>query len=55
MEGFDPTALDEILGLREKGLRSTLLLPVGYRDADNDWLASLVKVRKPMEELVTLI
>jgi len=55
MEGFDPNALDEILGLRKKGLRSTLLLPVGYKDADNDWLASLVKVRKPMEELVTTI
>ncbi len=53
MEGFDPKALDEILGLREKGLRSTLLLPVGYRDAENDWLANLVKVRKPLKELVT--
>ena len=29
MEGFDPDALDKILGLREKGLRSTLLLPLG--------------------------
>ena len=53
MEGFDPNALDKILGLREKGLRSTLLLPVGYRDAEKDWLVNLVKVRKPMEELVT--
>lgn len=55
MEGFDPTALDKILGLREKGLRSTLLLPLGYRDADKDWLVNLVKVRKPMRELVTFI
>ncbi|MGK0411873.1 MAG: nitroreductase/dihydropteridine reductase [Polaribacter sp.] len=55
MEGFDPNALDKILGLREKGLRSTLLLPLGYKDADNDWLANLVKVRKPMKELVTFI
>ncbi len=53
MEGFDPNALDEILGLREKGLRSTLLLPIGYREEDKDWLANLVKVRKPMEDLVT--
>ena len=53
MEGFDPNALDKILGLREKGLRSTLLLPVGYRDAEKDWLVNLVKVRKPMEELVS--
>ena len=55
MEGFDPAALDKILGLREKGLRSTLLLPLGYVDEDNDWLAKLVKVRKPMSELVTTI
>ena len=55
MEGFDPNALDKILGLREKGLRSTLLLPIGYKDADKDWLVNLVKVRKPMEKLVTYI
>tara|TARA_R110000787_G_scaffold286359_1_gene404361 strand:+ start:1575 stop:2204 length:630 start_codon:yes stop_codon:yes gene_type:complete len=55
MEGFDPAALDKILGLREKGLRSTLLLPIGYKDVDKDWLAKLVKVRKPKEELVTFI
>ncbi len=55
MEGFDPAALDEILGLREKNLRSTILLPIGYRDAEKDWLVNLVKVRKPMEELVTII
>ena len=55
MEGFDPAALDKILGLREKGLRSTLLLPLGYKDVEKDWLANLVKVRKPMGELVTFI
>lgn len=55
MEGFDPAALDKILGLGAKGLRSTLLLPLGYKDVDNDWLATLVKVRKPMDELVTTI
>tara|TARA_R110002126_G_scaffold291415_2_gene452297 strand:+ start:75620 stop:76252 length:633 start_codon:yes stop_codon:yes gene_type:complete len=55
MEGFDPLALDKILGLREKGLRSTLLLPLGYKDVDKDWLAKLVKVRKPMDELVTVV
>lgn len=55
LEGFDPTAVDEILGLREKGLRSAVLLPLGYRKDDADWLVNLVKVRKPMEELVTVI
>ena len=55
MEGFDPKALDEILGLKEKNLRSTVILPIGYRDAEKDWLVNLVKVRKPMSELVTII
>jgi len=55
LEGFDPAAVDEILGLREKGLRSAVLLPIGYRKEDEDWLVNLVKVRKPMEDLVTVI
>ncbi|QOD61369.1 NAD(P)H-dependent oxidoreductase [Polaribacter haliotis] len=55
LEGFDPVAVDEILGLREKGLRSAVLLPIGYREEDEDWLVNLVKVRKPMEDLVTEI
>jgi nitroreductase len=55
LEGFDPAALDKILGLREKGLRSSVLLPLGFREEDKDWLANLVKVRKPMKDLVTVI
>jgi nitroreductase len=55
LEGFDPAAVDEILGLREKGLRSAVMLPIGYREEDKDWLANLVKVRKPIEDLVTRI
>lgn len=55
MEGFDPNALDKILDLRNKGLRSTILLPIGYRDEEKDWLVNLVKVRKPIEQLVTFI
>jgi nitroreductase/dihydropteridine reductase len=55
LEGFDANAVDKILGLREKGLRSAVMLPIGYRKEDTDWLVNLVKVRKPMEELVTII
>lgn len=55
LEGFDPAAVDEILGLREKGLRSAVLLPLGYRQKDEDWLVDLVKVRKPMKDMVTVI
>lgn len=53
MEGFDANALDEILSLREKGLRSCVLLPLGYRDPENDWLVNLKKVRKSREDLIT--
>ena len=53
MEGFDPAAVDEILGLRAKGLRSVLLLPLGYRDEANDWLLKLNKSRRPMADFVT--
>ncbi|WP_378188395.1 NAD(P)H-dependent oxidoreductase [Aquimarina sp. W85] len=55
LEGFDPTAVDEILNLREKGLRSCVMLPLGYRDEENDWLVNLVKVRKSKDDLVTII
>lgn len=53
MEGFDPESVDQILNLKEKGLRSCVLLPIGYRDLENDWLVNLKKVRKPINELVT--
>lgn len=51
MEGFDPAAADELLGLKEKGLRSISFLPLGYRDAENDWLVTLPKVRREKEKL----
>ena len=53
MEGFDADKVDQILNLREKGLRSAVLLPIGYRDASEDWLVNLEKVRKPISKLVT--
>lgn len=55
MEGFDPEKVDEILGLKEKGLRSVLLLPLGTRDESGDWLVNLKKVRKPLSTFVTNI
>jgi nitroreductase / dihydropteridine reductase len=55
MEGFEPSAVDEILNLRDRGLRSVLMLPLGYREADKDWLVNLKKVRRPMEQFVTRI
>lgn len=53
MEGFSPDAVDDILGLRERGLRSVVLMPLGYRDNDGDWLLPMAKVRKPLTSMVT--
>ena len=55
MEGFDSEALDELLGLPEKGLKSVVILPLGYRDETNDWLINLKKYRTPKEEFITEI
>src|SRR5690606_14707249 len=52
MEGFDNAALDGLLGLPDQGLKSVTLLPLGYRDQENDWLVNQKKVRTPKEELV---
>ncbi len=53
MEGFDNQALDEILNLASKGLKSVAIMPLGYRESDKDWLANLKKVRMPREMFVT--
>jgi nitroreductase len=45
MEGFNPLLVDEVLNLKEMGLKSVVLLPLGYRDTDNDYLVNLKKVR----------
>lgn len=52
MEGFDNEALDKLLKLKEQGLRSVTMLPLGYRDATNDWLVNLKKVRHPISEFL---
>lgn len=55
IEGFNPSTMDEILGLKEKGLHSVVLITLGYRDEENDRLAKAKKVRKPISELVTVL
>jgi nitroreductase len=35
MEGFDPAAFDEILGLTTKGLTATVIMPLGYRSSED--------------------
>lgn len=52
MEGFNGPKVDEILNLSAHGLKSVTLLPLGYRDEANDWLANLKKVRQPSSEFI---
>ena len=53
MEGFDSRQFDEILGLTDYS--SVAIAAIGYRDAENDWLAPLPKVRKPKSEFIERI
>ena len=55
MEGFDPKAIDEILGLSARGLRSVVILPLGYREEDKDWLVNLKKVRRPNAQFISTV
>ncbi|MBN3581890.1 NAD(P)H-dependent oxidoreductase [Algoriphagus aestuarii] len=50
MEGFNNQQLDELLDLNSKGLKSVLMLPIGYRDETGDWLLPMKKVRNPKED-----
>lgn len=52
MEGFNPAALDQVLGLSEQNLGSVTILALGYRDAANDHLATDAKVRKAKKDLI---
>lgn len=45
VEGFNNAQLDELLDLPSMGLKSVTMLPLGYRDAEGDWLVSMKKVR----------
>ncbi|WP_240219914.1 NAD(P)H-dependent oxidoreductase [Rheinheimera hassiensis] len=53
IEGFDPAKVDEILNLEQKGLRSVVLMPLGYRADEGDWLVNLTKVRRSREQFIT--
>lgn len=52
--GFDPIKYDEILGLKEKGLASVVVLPIWYRSS-NDKYCKKPKVRFSKEEIVIKI
>lgn len=51
MEGFIPSKVDDLLKLKEKNLKSVLMLPVGFR-AEDDVMNGMKKVRKPLSETI---
>lgn len=55
IEGFLPEKLDALLNLRAEGYRSTVILPLGYRDESNDWLVNMKKVRTPKENFIKVM
>ena len=54
-EGFDNKLVDEVLELDKLGLKSVTLLYLGYSDKERDWLATMKKVRNPIEEFAIRI
>ncbi|WP_293945197.1 MULTISPECIES: nitroreductase family protein [unclassified Sphingobacterium] len=52
MEGFSNEELDKLLGLDKLGLKSVVLLPLGYRLGEEDWLLKLKKFRLPKAEFL---
>ncbi len=51
MEGFIPEKYNEVLKLKELGLSSVLVLPIGYR-AKDDMFSEFKKVRRPITDTI---
>lgn len=54
MEGFVPEEYDRILNLEDKGLKSVLVIPIGFRAAD-DYNAKNKKVRRSTADFLVRI
>ncbi len=54
LEGINPVAYDEILGLKEKGYTTAVACAIGYRSAD-DHHANTPKARFPLSEVIETI
>jgi nitroreductase / dihydropteridine reductase len=54
MEGFDPQQFDNILGLKEKNLKSVVILALGKRSVQDDF-AKAPKVRRASEQLYQFV
>jgi nitroreductase / dihydropteridine reductase len=54
MEGFDTAKFDEILGLEAKGLKSVVIMPIGFRSPE-DATANYKKVRKAKADMFQFV
>jgi nitroreductase len=54
MEGFDPAAFNEVLGLAAHNLQATVLLPIGFRSSE-DATQEYKKVRHSLADIVVNI
>lgn len=52
MGGFKGPELDALLGLDKKGMRSVVIMAVGYRDAETDPIVNMKKIRRAKEHFV---
>lgn len=50
VEGFDNNIIDEVLELDKLGLKSVLMMYIGYSNPEKDWVANMKKVRLPKEK-----
>jgi len=51
LEGFNPTAFDGVLGLKEKNLTAGVLLALGYRK-ETDESQHYAKVRRSLDDII---
>ena len=54
MEGFEPDDYEKILGLKEKGLKASVVLAIGYR-SDEDASQHGKKIRKSIDSIFEII
>jgi len=55
MEGFNPKEMDKVLDLDKLGLQSVVMMAIGKRDINKDYLVNLPKVRRSKEDLFVFI
>jgi len=52
MEGFNNSKMDEVLNLKSLGLKSSVMMAIGKRDAEKCYLVNAAKVRRSVADLI---